>query len=456
MSDQWLVDGLPIEGDWTPAPPCTPGNGPTGVADNIIITGAPGSITSMVNDKSLWALVLNDGTPAADFRIDRFDDTGALASSPMTIVRATGVVTFNDPVMLAEDPLAPLEAATKNYVDAHAAGLTDAPNDGTLYGRKSLAWSHLTHADITDWAAALAAASYIGDAPSDTTTYARNDAAWVHLTHTDITDWATALAPYALAANIPVGSSSTPLMDGAGAAGSATAWARGDHVHPTDTTRAAVSAIPAASTTTPAMDGTAAVGTGATWARADHVHPVDTSRYAASNPSGYQTAAQVTASLGGYLPLIGGTLTGPLTPSAGIVGDASGGSAPAGAIGEVISSNNTAVALSSGVTANITSITLTAGDWDIQGEVWFSLGVNGASALHGGINTVSATIPTASGVGSSRASIIAAFSASQINVLSLRPCRVSLAAPATYYLAAQVGSTGNTNGSGNIWARRAR
>lgn len=39
--------------------------------------------------------------------------------------------------------------------------------------------------------------------------------------------------------------------------------------------------IPGASSTTPAMDGTAAVGTGTTWARADHVHPVDTSRAAA-------------------------------------------------------------------------------------------------------------------------------------------------------------------------------
>ena len=51
------------------------------------------------------------------------------------------------------------------------------------------------------------------------------------------------------------------------------------------------------STATPLMDSTAAVGTGTTWARADHVHPTDTSRYAASNPTGYQTAAQVTAAI---------------------------------------------------------------------------------------------------------------------------------------------------------------
>jgi Chaperone of endosialidase len=62
----------------------------------------------------------------------------------------------------------------------------------------------------------------------------------------------------------------------------------------------------AASTTTPLMDGTAAVGTGTTWARSNHVHPTDTSR-----------AAQT--SLANYLPLVGGDLTGNLTLSGGNV-----------------------------------------------------------------------------------------------------------------------------------------
>jgi hypothetical protein len=68
-----------------------------------------------------------------------------------------------------------------------------------------------------------------------------------------------------------------------------------------------------ASGATPLMDGVAVPGTATAFARGDHVHPVDTSRYAASNPSGYQTAAQVTASLGSYLPLTGGTITGNLS-----------------------------------------------------------------------------------------------------------------------------------------------
>ncbi len=39
--------------------------------------------------------------------------------------------------------------------------------------------------------------------------------------------------------------------------------------------------IPAASTSTPNMDGTGAAGSSASYARADHVHPTDTSRQAA-------------------------------------------------------------------------------------------------------------------------------------------------------------------------------
>ena len=45
----------------------------------------------------------------------------------------------------------------------------------------------------------------------------------------------------ALAANQPLPSGTTPLMDGTATPGTETAYARGDHVHPTDTTRAAAS-----------------------------------------------------------------------------------------------------------------------------------------------------------------------------------------------------------------------
>jgi hypothetical protein len=49
------------------------------------------------------------------------------------------------------------------------------------------------------------------------------------------------------------------------------------------------------SSSLPTMNGTAASGIATLLSKADHVHPVDTSRYAASNPSGFQTSAQVLA-----------------------------------------------------------------------------------------------------------------------------------------------------------------
>jgi hypothetical protein len=61
-------------------------------------------------------------------------------------------------------------------------------------------------------------------------------------------------------------SSATPVMDGTAAAGSATQWARGDHVHPTDTSRAplaspAFTGTPTAPTVVPGTDNTTKVAT---------------------------------------------------------------------------------------------------------------------------------------------------------------------------------------------------
>ena len=55
--------------------------------------------------------------------------------------------------------------------------------------------------------------------------------------------------------------------------------------------------VPVASDASPAMDGTAAAGTGTTWARADHVHPTDTSRAPLASPAltGVPTAPTATA-----------------------------------------------------------------------------------------------------------------------------------------------------------------
>lgn len=56
--------------------------------------------------------------------------------------------------------------------------------------------------------------------------------------------------------------------------------------------------VPVASSTTPAMDGTATIGSGTTWARSDHIHPTDTSRAALASPTFTGTPAAPTATAG--------------------------------------------------------------------------------------------------------------------------------------------------------------
>jgi hypothetical protein len=118
--------------------------------------------------------------------------------------------------------------------------------------------------------------------------------------------------------------SAIPLVDGTAAVGTSLRFARQDHVHPTDTSRAALASptftgVPAAPTAvvdtnttqlattayvvaqaaaaTPLVDGTAAVGTSLRYARADHVHPTDTTRAPLASPAltGTPTAPTATA-----------------------------------------------------------------------------------------------------------------------------------------------------------------
>lgn len=98
-----------------------------------------------------------------------------------------------------------------------------------------------------------------------------------------------------------------PVMDGTASAGSSANYSRGDHVHPTDTTRASqtyaqsiegkvddldhncdinfreIYEILNFSTAAPLVDGVATPGSSQYPARADHVHPTDTSRASQSD-----------------------------------------------------------------------------------------------------------------------------------------------------------------------------
>jgi hypothetical protein len=106
--------------------------------------------------------------------------------------------------------------------------------------------------------------------------------------------------------------SATPLIDGSATVGTATRYARADHVHPTDSTRAPLASpgltgtptaptaavdtnttqlattafvLGQAASATPLIDGSAAVGTATRYARADHVHPTDTTRAPIASPA---------------------------------------------------------------------------------------------------------------------------------------------------------------------------
>jgi len=112
--------------------------------------------------------------------------------------------------------------------------------------------------------------------------------------------------------------SATPIVDGTPTVGTSTRYARGDHIHPTDTTRAPLASptftgtvtIPAgASITTPVLTGLP-TGTGVATANT-------ASTLVARDGSGNFSAGTIIASLTGHasldLALTGGTLSGGLT-----------------------------------------------------------------------------------------------------------------------------------------------
>ena len=106
------------------------------------------------------------------------------------------------------------------------------------------------------------------------------------------------------------------------------------------------------------------------------VSSVANAAYPASNPSGYHDGGERHRKPWSLLAPMAGRPARALTPSttAGLVGTTAADNANAGSVGEVIATNQTSPqTLTTGITANITSIALSAGDWDVCGEVWYSV-----------------------------------------------------------------------------------
>lgn len=175
-------------------------------------------------------------------------------------------VTATVPVTLPADPTTALQAATKQYVDNRITALpANVASFNTRVGAVVL-----TLADITA----------AGGAPLASPTMTGVPAAPTAAPGTSTTQLAT--TAFVAAALLASGVASFNTRIGA-----------------VTLNNADVIGVLPASTAAPAMNGTAAAGAATTWSRGDHVHPVDISRAAVS-------------ALSNYLPIAGGNLTGAL------------------------------------------------------------------------------------------------------------------------------------------------
>lgn len=158
--------------------------------------------------------------------------------------------------------------------------------------------------------------------------------------------------------------------------------------------------------------------------------------------------------------IINAVLTQPTINSPTIPGTTTNDNANAGTIGEVISATlltGSAVSLGASMSMkNITSISLTAGDWNVQGTVYFNYGIASVTGCIAAIGLVSASYGSAPTVGTANA-VGAIPPLSGPVPLSAGSCRISLSATTTVYLnAGGVYSGGTPTAFGFIEARRQR
>jgi hypothetical protein len=447
--------------------------------------GSQRAILGMAANISRWGLTLGDGTAegagnaGANFSLAAYGVTGGFLGNWLTIARADGSTVLNGPVTMNAG------------LGVNGSFALQGPGNFILPGGAAAQVLTTNGSAVLSWSgpyAPLASPAFTGTPTAPTPAPGDND------TSIATTAFVTAAVAGSVAGVSSIDFSPTGLTPGPGATGAVTVGgvlnvANGGmggatHVLNGVLIGAGANAIKAsaaapgagalligAAAAVPTWLGVGANGTFLSVASGTPAWAALTSSnittalgftpYNATNPSGYQTAAQVTASLGAYLPLAGGTLTGALTPSqtAGVVGTTTNNNAAVGAIGEFISSAVSApgTTLTTTTPANATSISLTAGDWDVSGEVWFNVGTGGATALQAGIGSTSATLPTPPGPNGARASLAAAVTASSFPILPLARCRMSLAATTTVYLVAYATfPSGTTSAYGVISARRVR
>jgi hypothetical protein len=212
-------------------------------------------VTNAISSATTGVASFNTRTGAVTLQLA---DVVGVGGAPLAGPAFTGTPTAPTPTGGDNSTKLATTAYVTSAITASASGVT------TFNGRNGAVTLQLT--DVTTVGGAPIASPTFTGSPLSTTPAPADNSTRLATTAYVV----NALVPYALTSSLAVGSAAAPLMNGTAAAGSSAAWSHGDHVHPTDTTR-----------------------------------------YAASNPAGYQTAAQVSASLGAYVPLTGAvTITG--------------------------------------------------------------------------------------------------------------------------------------------------
>ena len=137
----------------------------------------------------------------------------------------------------------------------------------------------------------------------------------------------------------------------------------------------------------------------------------------------------------------------------GVTGVTDGSSAPAGAIGEYITASGGNVALTNNVVINVLTMPLPAGDWDVEGMVFFTLQSPYGSAVVTAVSPASASFPAPQ---PGRTQYNAAAANISVWGQPTGAMRFSSSAASTVYLVALVLMGGTGTGQGFIRARRVR
>lgn len=136
------------------------------------------------------------------------------------------------------------------------------------------------------------------------------------------------------------------------------------------------------------------------------------------------------------------------------MGVTDGSNAAAGIIGEYMAATSASTALTTATTATLTSLSLTAGDWDVEGSVYFSANAGTVpTILAAGVSTTAATLPAPP----LYALLQCTMPSGAFNAQTVPMQRISITVPTTVYLAAQATFTVSTlTAIGNVRARRVR